>query len=107
VPFVAVPSVKLGVTLNPPDTAPSTVTVNLIPSPSLADALPIVRAGASSLRMYPVAVSVPKLASVSETVRPTVKISVASHTLSSMVATVKVCVSFGKPSKVSVGVFAV
>ena len=56
-PSVAVPSVKLGVTVSPPDTALSSVTVNVIWSPSLADASAIVRAGVSSSRIVPVAVS--------------------------------------------------
>ena len=37
-PSAAVTSSKLGVTVNPPDTALSRVTVNVIVSPSLADA---------------------------------------------------------------------
>jgi len=48
VSIVAVPSVKLGVTVRPPDTALSSVTVNVIPAPSAAEASAMVNAGASS-----------------------------------------------------------
>ena len=62
----------------------------------------------SSLRIVPVAVSVAVIdCEVSETVRLTVNVSSASTTASSVVATVKVCVSFAVPAKVSGVVFAV
>ena len=44
---MAVTSVKLGVARNPPATALSSVTVNVIESPSLADASAIVNFGSS------------------------------------------------------------
>ena len=74
--------------------------MNVIPSPSLDDALAMVRAGTeSSSRIVPVAVPVVKKRSscVSETVRLTVKVSPASTTLSSVVGTVKVCCSPESP----------
>ena len=41
-PFLAVPSLKLGVTVSPPDTALSSLTVKVSGAPSLADASVIV-----------------------------------------------------------------
>ena len=46
-PLVAVPPVKLGVTVSPPDTALSNVTVKVIDSPSAAEASAMVRARAA------------------------------------------------------------
>ena len=107
-PFVAVPSVKLGVTVNPPDTALLSVSVKVSESPSLAEASAIVTAGPSSSTIVPVAVSVAATGSCAvETVRPTVKVSSASESVSSVVATVNVCVSPAVPAKVSAAVFSV
>ena len=44
-PFVAVPSVKLGVTVRPPDTARSSVTVKVSASPSVAEVSATVSVG--------------------------------------------------------------
>ena len=107
-PLVAVPSVKLGVTVKPPETALSRVTVKLIESPSLAEASAMVTAGSSSLVIVPVAVSVASTAAeVSDTARPTVKVSSASSAVSSVVETVNVCVSPSVPVKVRAVVFSV
>ena len=100
-PFVAVTSVKLGVTVSPPDTALSSVTVNVIESPSAAEASAIVRAGLSLSRIVPVAVSVTLTGVPSETLRLTVNVSAASLSSSSTVDTVKVCVSPAVPTNVS------
>ena len=51
-PSVAVPSVNEGVTVNPPATASSSVTVNVIESPSSADASAIVRAAATARALF-------------------------------------------------------
>ncbi len=100
-PFVAVPSVKLGVTVRPPDTALSSVTVNAIPSPSSAEASSMVNAGAlSSLRIVPVAVSVVVIEAF-VAVRLTVNVSSGSNAASSVVATVKLFVSPAVPAKSS------
>ena len=107
-PSVAVPSVKLGVTVSPPETAASSVTVKVIPSPSSADSSPIVTAGASSLLMVPVAVSVAATtADVLETLRLTVKVSFGSTSVSSVVETVNVFCSPAVPANVSAEVFSV
>ena len=53
-PFTAVPSVKLGVTLKPPTTALSSVAVKVIALPSAAEASVIVTFAASSSRIVPV-----------------------------------------------------
>ena len=102
-------SVKLGVTVNPPDTALSSVTVNVITPPSPTIESSIVTAGSlSSSRIFPVAVSVAvTVFDVPETVRPTVKVSSDSSSASSVVATVKVFVSSFVPAKVSAAVFSV
>ena len=108
--FVAVPSVKRGVTVSPPVTALSSVTVNAIELPSTADASAIVTAGCvpSSSVTVPVAVSVAvTVVWVPETVRPTVNVSSFSTSASSVVATVKDCVSPRVPMKVMGAVFAV
>ena len=105
---MAVPSVKLGVTVRPPATAASSVTVNSTPAPSSAEASAIVRVGKSSLRIVPVAVSVDTTFSeVPDTVRLTANVSSDSTSVSSVVATVKVCVSPAVPAKVSAAVFSV
>ena len=103
---MAVPSVKLGVTVRPPETALSSVTVNVIWSPSLDDASAMVRAGGeSSLRIVPVPVArVRSTPFRSSRAKVTVKVSSASTTSSSMVATVMVRVL---TSKVIAVVFAV
>ena len=107
-PFVAVTSVKLGVTVSPPDTALSSVTVKVIESPSAALASAMVTAGSSSLVIVPVAVSVAStVAEVSDTARLTVKVSSGSSAVSSVVETVNVCVSPALPAKVSAEVFSV
>ena len=105
---MAVPSVKLGVTVRPPDTAAFSVTVNVIVSPSEALASAIVTAGLSSLVMVPVAVEVAvTLWVVPETARPTVKVSSPSTSASSVVETSNVCVSLAVPVKVRAVVFSV
>ena len=107
-PFVAVPSVKLGATVSPPGTALSSVTMKVIESPSLADASAIVNAAASSSLIVPVAMSVAlTVSSVPETARLIVKVSSGSLAASSVVATVKVCVSPAVPAKLSAAVFSV
>ena len=53
-PFVAVTSAKLGVTVRPPGTVLSRVTVNVKGLPSLADALAMLTVAASSSRIVPV-----------------------------------------------------
>ena len=105
-PFAAVPSVKLGVTVRPPVTALSSVTVKVIASPSSAAASAIVTAAPSSSRIVPVAISV-VFTDVLEAVKPTVNVSSGSRWESSVVATVKVCVSPCVPAKVSTAVFSV
>ena len=47
-PSVAVPSVKLGVTVRPPDTAASSVTVKVSASPSSAEESAMVTAGVTA-----------------------------------------------------------
>ena len=107
-PAVAVTSVKPGVTVSPPDTALSSVTVTVMAPPSLPFASSIVTAGSlSSSRIVPVAVDVSTASEVPETARPTVKVSSASTSASSVVATVNFCVSPAVPAKVSAVVFAV
>ena len=107
-PFAAVPSVKLGVTVRPPDTAASSVTVNVIPSPSVAEASAMVNAGLSSLVIVPVAVSVAvTVTEAPDTLRPTVNVSSDSTSVSSVVAAVKVCVSPAVPAKLIPAVFSV
>ena len=111
-PFVAVPSVKLGVTLRPPDTREDSATVNVSVSPSAADTSAIVTSGTmtpvSLSRILPVPVSVAVTVSVvPETVRLTVNVSSSSGLSSSGSATVKVRVSPHVPAKVSAAVFAV
>ena len=106
--LVVVPSVKLGVTFNPPHTGLSSVTVNASWSPSSADASAIVTAGAlSSSKIVPVAVPAATVADVPETLRLTVKVSSVSLSASSIVATMKVCVSPSVPAKVMAVVFSV
>ena len=105
-PSAALTSVKDGVTLSPPCTALSSVTVKVIFSPSDAFASFTLTAALSSLSMVPVPVSVAvTLSDVPETVRPTVKVSSASSTASSVVETVKVWVSLAVPVKVNAFVF--
>ena len=94
--------------MKPPVIALSRVTVKVIASPSLAEESSIVTAGASSSRIVPVAVSVAVTVSCApETVRFTVNVSSDSASLSSVVATVKVCVSPTVPAKVMPAVFSV
>ena len=94
--------------MSPPVTALSSVTVKVITSPSSAEASSIVTAAASSSVIVPRPVSVAvTLACVPDTVRPTVKVSSASESVSSVVATVKVCVSPFVPAKLSAAVFSV
>ena len=103
-------SVKLGVTVRPPDTALSSVTVKLNESPSLAETSAMVTAASapSSLVIVPVAVSVAvTVAVVPDTARPTVNVSWCSLSVSSVVATVKLCVSPAVPANVSAEVFSV
>ena len=57
--------------------------------------------------MVPFAVSVALTACVPETARLTVKSSLCSASVSSIVATVNVCVSPAVPAKVSAAVFSV
>ena len=95
----------------------SSVTVNVIPTPSVAEASATVSTAASSvvplalsssLRIVPAAVSVAvTVAEVPETVRPTVNVSSGSTAPSSVVATVKVFASPAVPAKVSAEVFSV
>ena len=62
----------------------------------------------SSLVIVPVAVSLAVTVSeVPETARPTVNVSSASTSVSSVVATVKLCVSPAVPVKLSPAVFSV
>ncbi len=89
-PFVAVPSVKLGVTVKPPSTALSSFRVNVILSPSSATAAPIVTAAVSSSKIVPVTVSGAVTVSVDSVLRLTVNVSSASAMASSVVATVRV-----------------
>ena len=58
------PSVKLGVTVKPPETALSSVTVKVIESPSLAEASAIVTAGVAGVPLAGVTV-ISKKAAVS------------------------------------------
>ena len=88
----------------------SRVTVNVSASPSAAFASAIVTAarGPSSFSIVPVAVSVAVTGVwFPETLRPTVNVSVSSASVSSVVATVNVCVSPAVPAKVSAAVFSV
>ena len=103
-----------GVTVRPPGTAWSSVTVNVIESPSLAEASSMVTAASSegdlsnTELIVPVAVSVDvTVAEVPETDRLTVKVSASSSAVSSVVATVKLCVSPAVPVNVSADVFSV
>ena len=99
---------KLGVTVSPPATALSSVTVKVRASPSaaLVSAMVTAASAPSSLVIVPVAVSV-AVTDVSETLRPTVKVSSGSASVSSIVATVKLCVSPAVPVNVSAAVFSV
>ena len=106
-------SVKPGVTVNPPCTALLRVTVKVIASPSFALAsvmatvsLPV--APPSSSMIVPVA-GLPAVtpAGASDRLRLTVKVSSVSPAASSVVSTVKVCVSPAAPVKVSADVFSV
>ena len=116
-PAVAVPSVKLGVTVSPSCTAWFSVTVKVRDSPSTASEAPafaIVTVALlpvlprSSLVIVPVAVSVAvTVVEVPEMLRPTVKVSSSSTTVSSVVVTVKACVSPDVPAKARAAVFSV
>ena len=94
-----------GVTVRPPCTASDNVTVKVIPSPSSALASLMVTAALSSLLMVPVPVSV-EVTPEFETLNPTVKVSSASSTASSVVETMKVLVSPLVPVKLSAVVFS-
>ena len=108
---------KLGVSVKPPGTALSSVTEKERASPSSARALVAVTeaetAGVlsdavSSLVIVPVAVSLAVTGCVvPETVRATVKVSSASTSSSSVVATLNACVSPAVPLKAMAGVLAV
>ena len=101
------PSVKLGVTVSPPCTALSRVTVKVISEPSEALASSIVTSAASSLLMVPVPVSVDVTPDgASDTLKLTVKVSLASNTTSAVVATLKLFVSPAVPLKLSAEVFS-
>ena len=94
-------SVKEGVTFNPPVTALSSVTVKVSESPSAALTSSIVTAASapSSSRIVPVAVSLAVTdAEVPVTARLTVNVSWCSLAVSSVVATVIVCVSPAVPA---------
>ena len=107
-PSVAVPSLKSGVTVRPSGTALSSVTVKVIASPSSALASAIVTVALSSLVIVPVAVDVAvTLWVVPDTLRPTVNVSLASTSESSVVGTVKITLSPAVPSKSSAVVGAV
>ena len=114
-PFVADPSRKLDVTVSPPETALSSVTVNVIGSPSAALASETVTAAAlappsfpSSSVMVPVAVSVAVTVwVVPDTARLTAKVSSFSSSVSSVVDTVRVFVSPAEPAKDMAAVFSV
>ena len=100
---------KPGVTVSPPCTAAPSVTVKVIELPSDALASLTVTVAPSSLLMVPVPVSVEVirlLSVVPEMDRPTVKVSLASTTASSVVETVKVLVSLAVPVKESAVVFS-
>ena len=95
---------KLGVTVSPPDTALSSVTVNVIESPSSARSHrrwspPVRRRPRSSPVAVSVAVNRPP--SSPRPSAPTVNVSSASESVSSVVETVKLCVSPAVPAKVS------
>ena len=114
-PFVAVTLVKLGVTVSPPETALPSVTVNVIGSPSSAEASAIVTSGGagSSLTIVPIAWSSVTMSAgltpllnkpvlgIEETPRLRLNVSSASKSESSMVATETVCASFAFPMKVT------
>ena len=76
------PSVKPGVTVSPPDTASSRVTVKRSESPSAALASATVNVATSSSSMRPVAVPAVTVSDVPETDRPTVKVSSCSTAVS-------------------------
>ena len=84
----------------------SSVTVKVILEPSDALALLMVTAALSSLLIVPVPVSVAVMPDF-EVLKPTVKVSLASNTASSMVDTEKVLVSPFVPLKESAVVLAV
>ena len=82
--------------------------MKVIPSPSSASASFTVTVAPSSLLMVPAPVSVAvRLSAVPETLKPTVKVSAASSTESSVVDTEKVLVSPLVPVKVKAVVLAV
>ena len=111
---MAVLSVKEGVTVNPPATALSSVTVKVIVSPSMAAASAIVTVGKAPCRarersrIVPVAATVASTATVvPETDRATMNVSSSSTSESSMVATMRVRVSPAVPAKLMAVVSAV
>ena len=97
--------------LKPPVTVLSKVMVKVRASPSFADALLIVTVGVgatSSFTIVPVPVSVAVMVSdVPEMVNPTVKVSSASTTSSSVVETAMVFVSLTVPVKLITWMFSV
>ena len=115
-PFVAVTSVKLGVTVRPPGTTLSSVTVNASEPPSLASASATVRIGVSSSLIVPVPATT-AIASPSpvyhhhgsdcERVSPTVRVSASSGIESSFVQIEKCFFSPAVPANVICSVFAV
>ena len=109
-PSVAVTSVKFGVTVSPPDTAWSSVTVKVSepPSPAVASETVTAASAPSSFVIVPVAVSVDVTSvEVPDTARPTVNVSWCSLAVSSVVETVKLWVSPAVPTNVSAVVFSV
>ena len=95
--------------MRPPCTAADSVTVNVMLSPSSALASFTVTVALSSLLMVPVPVALAVMSSVSvvsETLRPTVKVSSPSTMASSVVDTVKVLVSPLVPLKERAAVFS-
>ena len=97
---------KLGVTVRPPDTAWSSVTVNMRESPSAATTSAMVTAAASSSKISPVASVAVTANDVPATLRPTVKVSSDSLAASSLVCTLKLCVSPAVPANESAAVFS-
>ena len=105
---MAVTSVKPGVTVNPPGTALSSVTVNVMaPSSPLFESSIVTAGSLSSSMIVPVAVDASTVCEVPETPRPSVKVSSVSNSVSSAVATVNVFVSPLVPANSSAAVFAV
>ena len=82
--------------------------VSASPSSAAASSMVTAASAPSSLLIVPVAVSVAvTVAEVSVTARLTVKVSWCSFVVSSVVDTVKLCVSPAVPAKVRAAVFSV